>query len=262
MPTLNLNGLRLDYVDSGHGLVIIFLPGLCGSKAWFCYQIAGLSDNFRVIAMNFRPFGKWGYSLELLTQDINQLLTQLRTPAAAVCGHGLGALVAIQFALSYPQRCLGLILSSASPSFCHVTDEQIRSDMIIGQPGRSDLWGRILNLLFGKSKSRIDCSSTDPLEFLALNNGAPDIATLDARIKLMRETDLTPKLDRLRMPALIVAGAKEPDYILTGCETLYEQIPDSTLEIIEDANHYHFYLRHDQFNTIVTEFLLTRISPP
>ncbi len=262
MPTINLDGLRLAYTDDGHGVTIIFIPGLCGSRKWFLYQTAGLAKVFRIVATDLRPARKQIYSLELLASDIYKLLMHLHVPAAVIAGHGLGALVAMEFAARYPERCSALVLSSACPTYSSISAEQLVSDMFIGRVARSDLWSRILNLArFGK-RSNEDNDVLNPFEFLALNNGSPDRLTLDARIRLMRETDLTPKLSQIRAPALIVAGSNEPDYVLSGCQTLYEELFDSCVEIIEGANHYHFFMHYDQFNSILEEFIRDRVTPP
>ncbi|MDH7601572.1 MAG: alpha/beta hydrolase [Armatimonadota bacterium] len=262
MPTITLDGLRLAYTDEGHGVTIIFVPGLCGSREWFHYQSTGLSKQFRIVATDLRPARKADYSLELLACDIYKLLLHLHVPAAIVAGHGLGALVGLRFALDYPERCSALVLSSGCPTFRSVSAEQLISDMFVGQLARSNLWSRILSFLRLERGSNRYEDTTDPLGFLAANNGAPDRQTLDARVRLMREADLSPVLSRVRAPALIVAGSNEPDYILSGCQTLYEELLDASMEIIEGADHYHFFLRYDQFNSILEEFVLDRVTPP
>lgn len=215
--------------------------------------------HFRTISTSLRSARKKNYSLDLLAEDIANLLNHLRVPAAVIAGHGLGALVATQFAISHLDRCLALVLSSACPSYNSISEEQILTDMFIGQPAREGLWMRLKRIILGDRKIQND---TDPLDFLARNNGNPDNNTLQARIKLMQEVDLTGKLPQIQVPALVVAGSKEPEYILNGCQKFYERLPDASIEIIEDGDHYHFYTRHDQFNTVLKEFVTCKVSPP
>ncbi|MGQ9456109.1 MAG: alpha/beta fold hydrolase [Armatimonadota bacterium] len=259
MPAFFSDGFKLDYTDKGHGVAIVFVPGLCGSPQWFCYQTAGLSTHFRTISTILRPARKKKYSLNLLADDVANLLHHLRVPAAVIAGHGLGALVAVQFAISHLDRCLALVLSSTCPSYNSVSEEQILTDMFIGQSTRQGLWTRIVKIILG-NRTTLDIASQ--LDFLARTNGNPDNYTLQARVKLMREVDLTGKLPQIQVPALVVAGSNEPDYILNGCQRVYACLPNASIEIIEYGDHYHFYTRHDQFNAILKEFVTRNVPPP
>ena len=102
--------------------------------------------------------------------------------------------------------------------------------------------------------------ASDPLDFLARSACNTDRATLNARLKLLRETDLRPVLSEVEAPALIVAGSAEKPYILAGSQLMDQALPDSSLEIIEDADQFHFYTRHDLFNSVVAEFLSHKIA--
>jgi len=250
----------LDYDDTGGGIAIVFLPGLCGSKEWFCYQSAGLTDHFRVVACDVRRSRGSGYALEVLVDDLAKLLTSLRIHTAAVAGHSLGALVALRFALTHADRCLALVLSSAAPCYASVSEDQIASDLMLGELRPDGLWARLWRRISGPPKAKEDPS--EPLAYLASHNGGIDRATLAARAKLMRETDLTAQLGEIDAPVLVVAGSREQPYVLAGSQLLDQELPDSFLEVIEDADQFHFFLRHDQFNAAVADFLLHKIARP
>ncbi|MCX8054014.1 MAG: alpha/beta hydrolase [Armatimonadetes bacterium] len=260
MPTIHIEDERFEYTDAGSGIAVVFVPGLCGSNEWFCYQSAGLSDHFRIITTNLRRADKRNYSLDRLANDIAGLLTALRIHSAAVVGHNLGGLVALQFALTHTNRCLAVVLSSTMPSYASVTEDQIISDMMLGELRPSGFWAKLLRKVLRSSTPLEDTSN--PLTYLARHNGDIDRSTLTARLKLMRETDLTASLGKVGAPALIVAGSREQPYALAGCQLLEQELPDSSLEVIEGADQFHFYLAHDQFNLAVAEFLTRKISRP
>lgn len=260
MPTIDIDGVRFDYTDTGSGIAVVFVPGLCGSREWFWYQSAGLADHFRVIALDLRRAGGPDYTLDLLVDDVAKLLTALRVHAAAVAGHSLGGLVALRFALSHADRCLALVLSSTMPSYASVSEDQIISDLMLGELRPDSFWLRLRRSVFGSRQPKEDLS--DPLAHLARYNGDIDRATLHARLKLMQQTDLTAQLGEINAPVLIVAGSREEPYILAGSQLMDQELPDSCLEVIEDADQFHFYLRHDQFNAAVTDFLLHNVARP
>ena len=133
MPTIDIDGLRVNYADAGTGLPIVFVPGLVGSKEWFRYQISGLSNHHRVICYDLRPArGRVDYSLDLLTSDLTRFLDALKIHGAIIAGHAFGALIAIHFASMHPERSLALVAVSASPSFRGIPDEEMLSRFSAG----------------------------------------------------------------------------------------------------------------------------------
>ncbi len=261
MPTIDIDGARFDYTDTGSGMALVFVPGLCGSSEWFCYQSAGLSDHFRVICLDLRGGAGRDCTLDRLVEDVAKLLSALRVHAAAVAGHSLGGLVALHFALTHADRCLAIVLSSTVPGYASVPEDQIVSDLVLGEIRPDGFWARLWRGVLGSRRPRQDDSS-DPLAHLARHNGNIDRATLHARLKLMRQTDLTAQLGEVSAPALVVAGSREQPSVLAGCQLLDQELADSSLEVIENADQFHFYLNHDEFNSAVADFLLHNVARP
>ena len=65
---------------------------------------------------------------------------------------------------------------------------------------------------------------------------------------------------KVEVPTLIVASSGEPHYVLSGAQTLYEGIPESAMDVIEDADRFYFYTRHDLLNGILSDFLTEAIA--
>lgn len=240
--------------DTGSGLPVIFVPGLVGSKEWFRYQDSGLSDSYRIISYDLRRVrGRVEYTLDLLVDDLAKFLNALRIPAAAIAGHDFGALIALKFALTYPNRCLALTTISSAPSFSAMSEEEILESFSPGEIKFEGFWERLWKRLFAK-KSLQD-EEPGSLGYLPKHSGNIDQQTLSARLELARNTDLTEELHEVCMPTMIMVGSKDKPEILAGAQILDEQIPDSTLEVVEDADHFLFYTRHDLFNAALDEFL-------
>jgi pimeloyl-ACP methyl ester carboxylesterase len=104
--------VRLRYRDSGRGEPVVFLHGLAGRlDQWF-----GLADSlapgYRVIALDERGFGestkftdpqRYG---QLMVDDVVRLLDTLRISRAHFVGHSMGAVIAANLALRYPERVI------------------------------------------------------------------------------------------------------------------------------------------------------------
>lgn len=258
MPVIHIDGLQVSYSDLGTGLPIVFVPGVAGSKDWFHFQTSGLSDRYRIISYDLRSArGRSEYSLQTLVNDLDKFLTALKLPGALVIGHSLGGLIALEFALRYPNRCLGLVLSSVTPAFPELSDTEMIAALLPGEIKVESFFKRLWKRLFGAKQGTADDYSS--LSFLSRKIENLDPATLEARLNLLRKTNLTAALGRIEVPTLIVAGSEEKPYILAGAQLMEQSIDGCIMEIIENADHYFFYTRHDLYNSIIADFAAHKV---
>lgn len=117
-------GARIFYRDTGgNGTPVILLHAATGSSRVWDYQIpAFVAAGYRVIAFDRRGWGRTEidsaapqHPLEIGTAagDLLALLGQLHLDRAHVIGTAAGGFVAIDFALSYPQRLRSLVVANS-----------------------------------------------------------------------------------------------------------------------------------------------------
>jgi len=117
MPTFIHDGITFNYFDSGRGLPFVFQHGLGGDLK----QPTGLYtpvDGVHLLSFDFRahgatrPLGKIeGISFASFADDLIALLDELSIRKAIVGGISMGAGVALNCAIRYPERIKALILS-------------------------------------------------------------------------------------------------------------------------------------------------------
>src|SRR5260370_4548842 len=123
MPTLDLNGVRIYYEDSGgRGAPVVFAHGLLWSCRLFDAQVKALQDRFRCVAFDFRGQGQSevtasGYDFETLTADAIELIEKLRLAPAHFVGLSMGGMIGMRLAARRPElvRSLALLETSADP---------------------------------------------------------------------------------------------------------------------------------------------------
>lgn len=76
MPYAQCNGADLYYEDRGEGHPIVFLHGVLHSLRFFEPQLAGLSDEYRAVAVDFRGHGRsekteLGHTVAQYARDIH-----------------------------------------------------------------------------------------------------------------------------------------------------------------------------------------------
>jgi pimeloyl-ACP methyl ester carboxylesterase len=102
----------------GNGPTIVLLHGVGMNKSVWAPEVNLLRNSFDVLV-----YDMWGHGdSELLSGDLSltdytnqlaNLLSELGVSEAFIAGHSMGGLIAIDFALKYPEICLGLCALNA-----------------------------------------------------------------------------------------------------------------------------------------------------
>jgi pimeloyl-ACP methyl ester carboxylesterase len=117
MPGFERDGLSFNYLDRGRGTPFVFQHGLGGDVS----QPAGVFSpppGVRLLSLDCRGHGETRplgaeerLSFSAFADDVVALMDRLRVRRAVVGGISMGAGVALNLALRYPQRAAGLVLS-------------------------------------------------------------------------------------------------------------------------------------------------------
>jgi len=117
---LELNGVRLHYVERGSGEPLVLLHG--NGSMIQDFESSGLIDlaakNYRVIVFDRPGFGRSDrprnvvWTPDAQAELIKHALARLGVSNAIVLGHSWGASVAVALALKYPDFVRGLVLAS------------------------------------------------------------------------------------------------------------------------------------------------------
>jgi epoxide hydrolase 4 len=115
-----VNGVRLHYVITGQGKLLLFLHGF--PEFWYLWkeQLREFSDDHCVAALDMRgynlsskPSEIAAYRIDLLTKDVRALVGELGYERFTLVGHDWGGIVSWAFALRYPSLLEKLIIINA-----------------------------------------------------------------------------------------------------------------------------------------------------
>src|SRR6058998_3881616 len=92
------DGYKLRYEEAGSGKPLVCIPGWSQTAAQWKHQVSGLSDRYRVIAVDMRGHGEstkpdHGYTIQRLAKDVQDLLVALNLTDVTVMGHSMGCSV-------------------------------------------------------------------------------------------------------------------------------------------------------------------------
>jgi pimeloyl-ACP methyl ester carboxylesterase len=102
--------LRLSTMEAGEGQAVLALHGLGATKGSFLPTVVGLSDRFRVIAVDQPGFGDSdkpigaAYDAAFFAREALNLLDALELESVCLVGNSLGGRVALELGMSHPAR--------------------------------------------------------------------------------------------------------------------------------------------------------------
>ena len=263
MPRIDADGVELFYESLGEGTPLI-LHGH-DHTPWLFFQAPIFSQTYRFITFDRRgtgrsasPAGEW--TVADFARDIRNLLDALHIDRAIVGGSSLGGIVSAQFAVDYPERLLGFIVGHTGPYFWDLAREWVEELMRGAQPTlgaqpRSYAWEvegpPTTNPLFAAS----------PIGRLMASVGTGlgrDAESIRKMHRALLNWDQRPRyadLHALRVPALFIAGANEPQKTLELMMEWHAQVPNAELVFLRDCYHAAHRENAPLWNAAVQSFL-------
>ena len=257
MPLVNLDGVDIYYEDHGSGPVTyVYCHGLGGNGKFFEQkELDWYKDRFRVITWDNRGLGRSGiaeeYSLPLYAKDLKLLLDYLTIDQAILFGVSWGGVVVQRFALDYPEKCRALILDSTSSETNIAGSENWYMRGEIARLGRdAALQGRELGSAFSGHSRAVDNKIILEKDSYLGSYIAQCRSTAG-----LREHPLTPELNRLKMPILVIGGGKDVVAGAGGSVIIGRSVPNSTVKIFQEAGHGVYTSDRIGFKRVLLDFL-------
>lgn len=275
-----VNGTELWVKRLGRGEPILVVHGgPLLEHGYLLPHLEPLADDHELIFFDQRLSGRSASEVEAgsvrlasFVDDIEALREALGLERVHLLAHSWGGLLAMHYAVRYPSRLRSLILLdsiAASTALRRLEEERTaeraspehlaRREALMategfaaGRPSAiADLLRHSFRLLFH-----------DPAKVAALRLYVPD--DYGERSRRLRELagdledfDLHADLAGVEVPTLLVFGASEPGAAFGGA-AIHAALPDSELVVIEDAGHFPFIERSDEFLRVVRRFLERR----
>jgi pimeloyl-ACP methyl ester carboxylesterase len=236
----------MPWTITGSGpLTMVLTHGLAAAQATWAAQVPALAAQYRVLTWDLRGHGTaraapGPCTIAELAADLRAVLDQAGVARAVVLGHSAGGVVAMQFALDYPERTAALVLVGTA-SECNAHARQFYEDLaaIAEERGMDPVRKRL-----GVSAEQAREAPTDPATFARV---ARAIASLNT-------SPLTARLGEIRCPVQIIVGDK--DFLGAGGSVILSRhLAGSRLAIVPDRGHGLFQEDPVGFNALVLEFL-------
>lgn len=268
MPTkfATVRGIEIAYVAEGEGTAVLFLHGYPFDKSMWGGQVTALrADGLRAIAPDLRGLGETKStdeiaSMEDMARDAAALLDELNIEQAVVCGLSMGGYVAFEFVHLFPSRVRALILAGTRAPADNEQERAGREQQAqtILRAGMVPISIATLPKLLA-SKTRAEKPNVVKRVREMITRADPKGAAAAQRGMASRR-DYTNDLPQIGVPALIIVGREDSIRPISDAEFMHERIPQSRLEIIEDAAHMTNLEQPEEFNRLLLRFLKEPVS--
>ena len=108
---------ELPLIDIGQGAPLVFVPILEHLEFVYARQVAFFSQHRRVILYRRHETRMHFTSMQQRVEELRELLNHLEIMSADFVAHGDGAMVLLEFALRYPQRCRSLTIIAQAADY-------------------------------------------------------------------------------------------------------------------------------------------------
>ncbi len=254
MSAQSVFGRKLSVEDRGEGIPIVFLhpPGL--GKSVFMHQLH-LSSTYRIITYDMCGHGfsdptSDQVTIESLTKELRQLLDVLQVEKVVICGYSAGGSIAQHFAITYPERCLGLILSGGFPYVSALLGAEFLAGMAFLQYA-PDLLTKIIVISHGKKKEERaillkTVRKTNHRNWYDFYQASYTYSCLD-------------RLSQITVPTLVIYGDRVLHIKIF--EKVYKhRLQQPSIAIVSNSFHEVPFHKWNVFNRLVDEFISTKIQ--
>jgi pimeloyl-ACP methyl ester carboxylesterase len=260
MPIADVNGVKLSYDSVGAGVPLLFIHGgYGGAPTTLAPQTPAIKtilprERVRTIVYDRRNAGLSSYTdahytLPTLAADALGLLDHLAIDKAIIVGSSAGGPIALELALSKPERVIALCLPNTGAHLASLERAQGKTRLELVQRSKTD--GDKAVFESRKEAMRIPPpnDSKEPAEIarqetlkVALQAAfdedlfrfsVGEIRNYEAYLGV----DYTPRLKELKMPVCIIHGTADRVVPYAWGEALHKAIPQSDMHPIPDADH-------------------------
>jgi pimeloyl-ACP methyl ester carboxylesterase len=271
VKTVEVNGQRVAYLDTGNGPPVILVHGFGGSLWQWEYQQGPLSGSHRLITLDMLGSG-WSdkpsiaYTPDDLVQFFVGFMDNLGIRRATLVGNSMGGGLVIAMAVAHPERVDRLVLISGLPDRIL---EKLTSPMIRrAVESRVPIWlVRLGNWFTGQGVTRRvlkeivhdETRLTDlVVERSHRNRQRPGLISplmTTVRNLSLWEEGYARRIGEIRQPTLILWGQHDKLFAPPVGQDLHRRIARSRYEVIPEAGHIPQWERPDHVNRLLLEFL-------
>lgn len=269
--------LQLHHLEQGAGQPLVLVPGWSQTAAFFRKQLAGLSDRYRVIAVDLRGHGEspkppTGYRIARLAQDLHEFIVAKDLHGIVLGGHSMGASVIWSYLEQFgADRIAKLIFIDQAPLVTHGPELEGVALKEAGSAFTPETLYATAGAVAAAQGALVDglkaafFSAEIPDEDVAFQKAETLKMPAACAARLLLDhcsqdwRDVIEHLiPALGLPTLVIGGALGTLFPPESQAWIAARIPGAKLEIFsaeERGSHFMFWENPEKFNAVVRDFI-------
>ncbi|MCB9421668.1 MAG: alpha/beta hydrolase [Ardenticatenaceae bacterium] len=253
----------LHYESIGRGQPIILLHGWINSwDVWRDFMISLTEEKrYRVYALDFWGFGdsakgskassNTSFQISSYVEMVHQFMDALGIQSAPVFGHSMGGTVALQMALTYPERVTKVavvgspILGSSLNPFLRLAGYGSIAKLIWRYPF---ILNSLMRMLLARDSKKVRHMIFRDVQRTTIESFFRSIGDL-------RETDLRKQLADLNLETLGIYGVHDNIVSPTNAAMIHDGVKVAQVMMMEKSRHFPMIDEPVKFMQALNEFL-------
>lgn len=262
---VNAGGLEIAYERVGYGPPLVFVHGAASDSRMWQPQLAGLADEFTVVAWDQPGAGRSsdppdGFELAGYADALAALIETIGLGPAHVAGLSWGGTVVLELYRRHPRLVANLIMIDTYAGWKgslpagEVAARVSGARRMLAAP--HEHFDPTLPGLF---------AADPPPEFVPLLAAiAADVRpdTFRRQLAIMAGADLSDLLPHIAVPTLLIWGQVDARSPLTVAQQFQQAIADTKLVVIEGAGHISNLERPEPVNDAIRAFCRAHVPHP
>ncbi|MFJ8329952.1 alpha/beta fold hydrolase [Streptomyces sp. NPDC094437] len=257
MPFADSDGTSVYHERHGSGPAILFVHGSGGHHAAWWQQVAALRDEFTVVTVDLRGFGKSDSAMTEFDSrefpaDLVAVLDQEDLTDVMLVGQSIGSVAALRAGLLRPARVSGVVLGHSLGGIDHPELRELaaadRAEAV-----KLPVIDRLLTRPFQRRRP--------DLTFLFQQMGTFNAARMQDLRNLDTDGPTLAEIQASGVQVTFLAGEKDAVLGVKTVTRAHELLPGSRLEIVPDAPHSQYWEAPDPYNAAVARLRRTLDAP-
>ncbi len=255
-------------IDIGTGEPLVFVPILEHLDWVYSHQIQELSQTRRVIFYRRHESRTVPVTAPERAEELHRVLDSLNLERVDLVGHGDAAIVLLEFAIRYPQRCRSLTILVQGPDYVIAPHPLIwiLHDLFIRLPIESILPPRLLsNIVANYATARSPRNTTFPaMPHYLVAKQFSKIAFWPAVYKfsvlpVIHNVNFYERLAPLTMPTLVLNRTDDRLTPEPKTHWLAKHLPNCAgYHVVHGGDRFFMYAQSDIVNRLIMQFLTAR----
>ena len=263
MPSVTANDVKINYIEQGAGdEAIVFVHGGAGSIGNWREVLERLPKECHAYALDQRGHGQsekpGSYQITEFAKDIHAFSRELGMGRFTYVGHSMGGTVGLRFALDHPEVLKTMVLVAHWPVNEWMTPDMQAPLLAMGFDDYPSAMKSIMGspeMLRGTVGQMFATPPSEELWNELVNDAiATDPAAIVDCFTWMLSSGLEPRLGDIRVPTLVMAGAKDATPV-DAVRRDANGIRGCRFEVFEDSGHFVPIERPQKLVDLLTSFI-------